>query len=57
MKVFTTLMALTWTTCVAGHGYLYIPSSRTRLGNEVCQHSYHFLPTPANKPGRRGLLS
>ncbi|KAF4264634.1 hypothetical protein KXV22_000665 [Aspergillus fumigatus] len=35
MKVFTTLMALTWTTCVAGHGYLYIPSSRTRLGNEA----------------------
>ncbi|PKX90569.1 uncharacterized protein P174DRAFT_514621 [Aspergillus novofumigatus IBT 16806] len=35
MKAFTTLMALTLTTCVAGHGYLYIPSSRTRLGNEL----------------------
>ena len=35
MKAFAPLLSLGLATSVAGHGYMYIPSSRTRLGNEV----------------------
>ncbi|KAL3457311.1 hypothetical protein BJX64DRAFT_280719 [Aspergillus heterothallicus] len=35
MKLFTSLVSFTLATCVAGHGYLYDPASRTRLGNEA----------------------
>ncbi|EAW12059.1 chitin binding domain protein [Aspergillus clavatus NRRL 1] len=35
MKPFATLVAFALATCVAGHGYMYIPTSRTRLGHEA----------------------
>ncbi|KAB8250206.1 hypothetical protein F9C07_6314 [Aspergillus flavus] len=35
MKVFAPLLSLGLATSVAGHGYMYIPSSRTRLGHEA----------------------
>lgn len=35
MKPAKTILSLALATTVAGHGYLYIPDSRTKLGNEV----------------------
>ena len=35
MKTSATILSLALATSVAGHGYLYVPSSRERLGNEV----------------------
>lgn len=41
MKVFAPLLSLSLATSVAGHGYMYIPSSRTRLGHEVFSPSFY----------------
>lgn len=35
MKTVNTVLSLALATTVAGHGYMYIPDSRTKLGNEV----------------------